>query len=115
MSAVALRTALTLADVLAATGGALVVPAAGEVAFASVSIDSRTVEAGGLFVAIKGPRFDGHDFLAEAASRGAAGALVHRESSAPAGFPRPGNEPAASHSYVGTSHIRNTLGQHRIG
>jgi UDP-N-acetylmuramoyl-tripeptide--D-alanyl-D-alanine ligase len=88
VSAVALRTALTLADVLAATGGALVTAAAGEVALASVSIDSRTVEAGALFVAIKGPRFDGHDFLAEAASRGAAGAVVHRDSDAPAGFPR---------------------------
>ncbi len=84
----ALRTALTLADVLAATGGALATPVAGEIAFASVSIDSRTVEAGALFVAIKGPRFDGHEFLAEAASRGAAGALVHRDSPAPAAFPR---------------------------
>jgi UDP-N-acetylmuramoyl-tripeptide--D-alanyl-D-alanine ligase len=53
-----------------------------------VSIDSRTIEAGALFVAVKGPRFDGHDFLAEAASRGAAGALVHRDSPAPAGLVR---------------------------
>jgi UDP-N-acetylmuramoyl-tripeptide--D-alanyl-D-alanine ligase len=88
VSAVALRAALSLADVLAATGGALVTPVAGEVSFASVSIDSRTVEAGALFVAIKGPRFDGHDFLAEAASRGAAGALVHRDAPAPDGLPR---------------------------
>jgi UDP-N-acetylmuramoyl-tripeptide--D-alanyl-D-alanine ligase len=88
VSAVALRAALTLADVLAATGGALVTPAAGELAFGSVSIDSRTVEPGALFVAIEGPRFDGHDFLAEAASRGAAGAVVDRESPAPPGWPR---------------------------
>ena len=88
MNTVALLSALTLADVLAATGGALVAPVAGEPAFASVSIDSRTVEAGALFVAVEGPRFDGHDFLAEAASRGAAGALVHRDSPAPAGLVR---------------------------
>jgi UDP-N-acetylmuramoyl-tripeptide--D-alanyl-D-alanine ligase len=88
VSAVALRTALTLADVIAATGGALATPVAGAMSFASVSIDSRTVEPGALFVAIKGPRFDGHDFLAEAAASGAAAALVHRESPAPEAFPR---------------------------
>ena len=41
-----------------------------------VSIDTRTLRPGDLFVAIKGPRFDGHDFLAEA--RGAAAAVVER-------------------------------------
>jgi UDP-N-acetylmuramoyl-tripeptide--D-alanyl-D-alanine ligase len=40
------------------------------------SIDSRTVNAGELFVAIKGPRFDGHQFLQQAAEKKAAGALV---------------------------------------
>ena len=84
----ALRAVLTLADVLAGTGGALEAEAARDIAFASVSIDSRTIEAGALFVAVKGPRLDGHDFLAEAAARGAAGALVHREAPAPAGFVR---------------------------
>jgi UDP-N-acetylmuramoyl-tripeptide--D-alanyl-D-alanine ligase len=84
----ALRAALTLADVLAATGGALATPAAGGITFASVSIDSRTIDAGALFVAVRGPRFDGHDFLDEAAYRGAAGALVHRDSPAPAGLVR---------------------------
>src|SRR6185295_17176944 len=41
---------------------------------------------GQLFVAIAGPRFDGHDFVAEAAARGAGAALVHRDLQAPAGF-----------------------------
>jgi UDP-N-acetylmuramoyl-tripeptide--D-alanyl-D-alanine ligase len=86
VTAVALA-ALSLADVLAGTGGALVAPAPAELALASVSIDSRTLEPGALFVAVVGPRFDGHDFLAEAAARGAAGALVHREVAAPAGLP----------------------------
>jgi UDP-N-acetylmuramoyl-tripeptide--D-alanyl-D-alanine ligase len=40
------------------------------------SIDSRTLTAGELFFAIRGPRFDGHDFVAQALSRGAAGAVV---------------------------------------
>jgi UDP-N-acetylmuramoyl-tripeptide--D-alanyl-D-alanine ligase len=87
VTAVALRAALALADVLAATGGVLAMPVAGEAGFTSVSIDSRTIEPGALFVAVKGPRFDGHDFLAEAAAKGARGALVHREAPAPPGFP----------------------------
>ncbi|HXU19875.1 MAG TPA: Mur ligase domain-containing protein, partial [Verrucomicrobiae bacterium] len=36
-----------------------------------VSIDSRTVGAGELFVAIRGPRHDGHAFVASALERGA--------------------------------------------
>jgi len=47
-------------------------------AFGFVGIDSRTLPAGGLFVAIKGERFDGHDYVAAAAERGAVGALVSR-------------------------------------
>ncbi|HEX5489350.1 MAG TPA: UDP-N-acetylmuramoyl-tripeptide--D-alanyl-D-alanine ligase [Rhodanobacteraceae bacterium] len=44
----------------------------------AVSTDSRTLGAGELFVALKGERHDGHDHVAEAATRGAAGALVSR-------------------------------------
>ncbi len=44
----------------------------------SVSTDTRSLGAGALFVAVKGESFDGHDFLAEAAKRGAAAALVSR-------------------------------------
>lgn len=43
-----------------------------------VSIDSRTVQPGDLFVAIKGDRLDGHDFVADAFARGAAAAIVQR-------------------------------------
>jgi UDP-N-acetylmuramoyl-tripeptide--D-alanyl-D-alanine ligase len=44
-----------------------------------VSIDSRTIGPGDLFVALKGPNFDGHSFVADALSKGAAGAVVaHR-------------------------------------
>ena len=44
--------------------------------FGGVGSDSRQVEPGSLFVALIGPRFDGHDFVAAALAAGAAGALV---------------------------------------
>ena len=44
----------------------------------SITIDSRHVAAGALFVAIVGERFDGHDFCAQAAQAGAAALLVSR-------------------------------------
>jgi UDP-N-acetylmuramoyl-tripeptide--D-alanyl-D-alanine ligase len=43
-----------------------------------VSIDSRTIRAGELFVALRGDRYDGHDFVADAIRKGAWGALVER-------------------------------------
>ncbi|MBX9915516.1 MAG: UDP-N-acetylmuramoyl-tripeptide--D-alanyl-D-alanine ligase [Pseudomonadaceae bacterium] len=50
-----------------------------DVAFAGVSIDSRSVAAGQLFVALTGPNFDGHNYLADVARKGAVAALVERE------------------------------------
>lgn len=47
--------------------------------FTGVSIDSRSVGAGQLFVALAGPRFDGHDYLADVKAKGAVAALVERE------------------------------------
>lgn len=44
--------------------------------FSGVSTDSRTVNAGELFVALSGPRFNGEDYVAAAVARGAAGAVV---------------------------------------
>jgi UDP-N-acetylmuramoyl-tripeptide--D-alanyl-D-alanine ligase len=43
-----------------------------------ISIDSRSLEPQNLFFAIPGPRVDGHDFLAEAAQKGAIAAVVNR-------------------------------------
>lgn len=48
-----------------------------------VSIDTRKLGPGDLFVAIKGERVDGHDFLAQAAASGAVAALVERKVDAP--------------------------------
>ena len=50
----------------------------GNAAFASISTDTRTLAPGALFVALTGPNFDGHEFVAAAAKRGAAAALVER-------------------------------------
>ena len=46
---------------------------------AGVSIDSRTVQPGELFIAIRGPRHDGHGFVAGALAGGAAAGMVARE------------------------------------
>ena len=46
--------------------------------FASVGTDTRTLEEGALFVALHGENFDGHDFLADAAGKGARAAVVDR-------------------------------------
>jgi UDP-N-acetylmuramoyl-tripeptide--D-alanyl-D-alanine ligase len=43
-----------------------------------LSIDSRTIKSGELFIALKGDRFDGHDFVPDVVRRGAWGALVER-------------------------------------
>lgn len=47
-------------------------------AFACISTDSRTLPPGALFVALRGERFDGHEFAGSAAERGAIGLLVER-------------------------------------
>jgi len=48
------------------------------VTFSTISTDSRAIQAGGLFVALKGERFDGHDHLSVAAAAGATGAVVRK-------------------------------------
>lgn len=69
--------ALSLAEVAELTGGAL--QGAGDpVVTGAVTLDSRTVGRGDLFVAVPGERVDGHDFLAAAAAAGAVGALAIR-------------------------------------
>ncbi|HEY0876034.1 MAG TPA: UDP-N-acetylmuramoyl-tripeptide--D-alanyl-D-alanine ligase [Vicinamibacterales bacterium] len=68
---------LTARDVAAAAGGRVI---SGDVStpIGRISIDSRTVGAGEFFVAIRGERFDGHDFVPAAIEAGAVGALVDR-------------------------------------
>ena len=60
---------------------ALDVPLAGaDARFSTVSTDTRTLEPGALFIALRGERVDGHDFLVLAREKGAAGALVDHAS-----------------------------------
>ncbi len=64
----------TKAQAAAATGG----KAKGNWKVRGLSIDSRTVTPGDLFIALAGPQFDGHDYVAAALESGAAAAMVHR-------------------------------------
>lgn len=65
-----------------------------DVAIASVSIDTRNLSPGQLYIAIKGKNFDGNDFVAEAEKAGASAALVH-----------PGINAKLPHIVVGDTHL----------
>jgi UDP-N-acetylmuramoyl-tripeptide--D-alanyl-D-alanine ligase len=65
----------TLRDAAAAVGGQLV---GEDRPYGAVATDSRTLAPGALFVALRGPNFDGREFVAAAATRGAIGAIVER-------------------------------------
>ncbi len=56
-----------------------VIPADDTTVISGISKDTRCVEKGDLFIAIRGEKFDGHDFVCRAASLGAAAALVEYE------------------------------------
>jgi UDP-N-acetylmuramoyl-tripeptide--D-alanyl-D-alanine ligase len=67
----------TLRDAAQIAGGELI---GEDRPYCVVSTDSRTLNPGALFVALRGPNFDGVAFVAAAAARGAIGALVERAS-----------------------------------
>ncbi len=48
-------------------------------AFQGISIDTRTLEPGNLFIAIRGENLDGHDYIEEAQKKGAVAAVISRE------------------------------------
>jgi UDP-N-acetylmuramoyl-tripeptide--D-alanyl-D-alanine ligase len=77
------RVPLSATDVANATRGRI---SQGDAAAAigRISIDSRALQAGDLFVAIKGDRFDGHAFVSDAIRAGAIGAMVHESPAATA-------------------------------
>lgn len=68
--------ALKLSEVASPLAGRLLTA---DSSFDGVSIDSRAIKPGQLFVALTGPRFDGHDYLNDVAAKGAVAALVERE------------------------------------
>lgn len=68
--------ALKLSELTVALNGRLL---GADASFNGVSIDSRAIKPGQLFIALTGPRFDGHDYLNDVAAKGAVAALVERE------------------------------------
>ena len=58
---------------------ALQTPIAATLNITGISIDSRKISAGDLFIALSGPVFDGNDFIADAAAKGAIAAIVSRK------------------------------------
>ncbi len=63
----------TLAQIVAVTGSRSTMP---QLPVEQWSIDTRTLPAGALYIALKGEHHDGHRFLADAAAKGALAALV---------------------------------------
>ena len=76
---------LTAASFAQASGGQ-VVQGDPQTRIEGVSIDSRSVQAGQFFVALRGDRFDGHDFVQAALAKGAIGALIETERGERVGF-----------------------------
>lgn len=74
---------LRISELIEATGGRLITNKSGLV-ITRVSIDSRAIKPGELFIALKGKRFDGHNFVPEAVYKGAAAVMVSREVELPA-------------------------------
>ncbi|KIF60005.1 UDP-N-acetylmuramoyl-tripeptide--D-alanyl-D-alanine ligase [Pseudomonas fluorescens] len=68
--------ALALSELINALDAQLI---GDDASFNGVSIDSRAIQPGQLFIALTGPRFDGHDYLNDVAGKGAVAALVERE------------------------------------
>jgi UDP-N-acetylmuramoyl-tripeptide--D-alanyl-D-alanine ligase len=104
---------LTLGWVTHAVGGAL---RAGDDdrEVGNVVIDSRVAEPGDLFVAIRGPRFDGHDFVAEVMSNGAVAAVVDRKADLAVGLYEGGSGRGETGSgRGGPSGIRQGYGEAR--
>lgn len=67
---------MTLAQTATVLGGEM---RGADVRFDDVCTDSRTLKKGDLFVALRGEKYDGHDFVAQAATAGAVAALVDRK------------------------------------
>ncbi len=73
----------SLEKIAGAVGGRVVGDGGGVVR--GVSTDTRSIEPGALFLAVRGPRFDGQEFTGEAIKKGAAGVLVATEAAVPPG------------------------------
>lgn len=67
--------ALSIKEIASALGAEYT----GEAVISGISIDSRTIEKGDLYIAIKGENFDGHDFSESAVKNGAAAVMCHND------------------------------------
>lgn len=74
-----LQSEMFVRELLEATKGSLI-KGNPNTPFSGISIDSRTIKKGELFIALKGKNFDGYDFIGEAIKKGAAGVLQARGS-----------------------------------
>jgi UDP-N-acetylmuramoyl-tripeptide--D-alanyl-D-alanine ligase len=93
---------LTLIEIRQAVGGRALNALPTEAKpIAVVSTDTRQISAGSLFVALRGEKFDGHQYLAQAAAAGAVAAIVE---AAPA-------EPIAGLHLIGVADSRQALGR----
>lgn len=70
---------LSLEEILNATEGRLIYNGSTLQRIKAVSINSRQITPGALFVAIKGPHFDGHDFVQQAVGSGAVAIIVDQD------------------------------------
>ncbi|TMF40575.1 MAG: UDP-N-acetylmuramoyl-tripeptide--D-alanyl-D-alanine ligase [Chloroflexi bacterium] len=77
---------LSLLEILEATGGGEVGGTQVGETFSSFHTDSREVQHGGLFFALRGAEMDGHQFVADAIARGAAAVVVERKREIPSGI-----------------------------
>lgn len=74
----------------------------------SITNDTRALERGDLYIAIKGANFDGHNFLQEAASKGAVGAVIERiPENSPPNFPLMKVDNTISAMLALSSHLRS--------
>jgi UDP-N-acetylmuramoyl-tripeptide--D-alanyl-D-alanine ligase len=73
----------TVSEIAAATGGAL--HGAADNAVVSISTDSRKAKQGELFVALRGDRFDGHDFVGQVVANGVMAVLAEQVEAVPPG------------------------------
>ncbi|NBP24607.1 MAG: UDP-N-acetylmuramoyl-tripeptide--D-alanyl-D-alanine ligase [Proteobacteria bacterium] len=80
---------VTLQSIAEASGGVLYPPEAASLVVRGLCTDSRRLQAGELFVALRGERFDGHDFLKEPGLKQASAVVVcaQRAGEVPAGMP----------------------------
>lgn len=74
---------LTVTEIARACGGETVSGLSDIATFTSISTDSRTVQPGDLFVALRGTTYDGHDFLTSVVNSGAMGIIAAKDATNP--------------------------------